>query len=83
MIYPTDFTYNYNFNKPNSNVKKPNNYSVSISHIPDSGFKDNSRKIYPTTPLESDESIWKRYCNNSTVHGFRYLTDPKIQCTER
>ncbi len=84
MIYPTDFNYNFNKSDGMSDGKKL--HSLSVSHIPNNRFNnDKSRKLkdYPKILLDPDESTWIRYCNNTTVHGLRYLTDRKIQYTER
>lgn len=82
MIYPTDFNYNISKTDGISNGKKGSTSSFSILHIPQSRLKD---KSYSTTlpALNDNESTWIRYCNNSTVHGLRYLTNSEIQFTER
>lgn len=86
MIYPTDFN-NYNLSKSDVFTKgKKGRNSVSILHIPPHiGFNGKIRKeeVYTTISIESDESTWTRYCDNSTVHGLRYLTHPKVQFAER
>lgn len=76
MIYPSDF--NSNYSKSVGSIS-----SFPILHIPPSRLKVKSRKVHPTPLLESHESTWIRYCSYSTVHGLRYLTDPKIRSTER
>lgn len=86
MIYPTDFSGN-NLSKSYeiSNRKKLSNSSLPIFHILQNRFNDTSRKrkIYPRNLLDADEPTWIRYCDNTTIHGLRYLTDRKIQYTER
>lgn len=33
--------------------------------------------------IEKKQSFWQLYCNNSTVHGFKYLTDKSVHWFER
>ncbi len=80
MIYPTDFNHYPNEWKLGENVKK-----ISIATI---RLGVNQKTLKKKVKLKkvshaSDESILIRYLNNSTVHGFRYLTDPAIRRTER
>lgn len=82
MIYPSDF--NYHFGKSDM-IAHGKSTSVSPINKQQNNFKDKigKEKLHHPNILVPNESIWVRYCNNSTVHGLRYLTDPEIHYTER
>lgn len=73
IVYPQDFRSKQNNNQFNvSTLSTINHFEKTAS----SEFFNNTIKI-------PSRSIWKRYCINSTVHGLRYLADPKLKTTER
>lgn len=82
MIYPTDF-----IRYPNKFGKNVRNIKISTIGLEISERKSKrkmqSEKVNHSIVAATDESILIRYLNNSTVHGFRYLTDPTIRRTER
>lgn len=84
MIYPTDFVHHQNQQKRSKNVR---NFRISTINLDinqqNSKKKDQTNKMVNSSVSPSEESILIRYLNNSTVHGFRYLTDPTIHRTER
>lgn len=83
MIYPSEFNH-YQSKSKFSEYGKSFRISKIGLHISKSNLKKklHTKKILHSTS-NSEEPIWIRYFNNSTVHGFRYLTDPKIHRTER
>lgn len=84
MIYPTDF-----IQYPNKRECDDNTGNIRISTISCRPSQNKLKKKFQTTKFNpsnvvaSDDSIFIRYLNNSTVHGFRYLNDPTIRRTER
>lgn len=84
MIYPTDFIYYPNKRKFSRNVRNIRISTVGRD-IQQSNLKKkvHTEKVSQLNGSASDESIFIRYLNNSTVHGFRYLIDPTIRRTER
>lgn len=69
MIYPQDFRY-----KQNNNVFNISNNEFDVK---------SSNKIFNLDKVAHKSSIWIRYCTNSTVHGLRYLAEPKVKANER
>lgn len=83
MIYESDFNNhpkNWNFTK---NVKNSRISTIQIDPYNNLKKIVQLKNVYHSSLIATDEPIWIRYLNNSTVHGFRYLTDPKIRHTER
>lgn len=72
MIYPQDFR-----PKPNNNQ-----FNVSASHVIfDSKLESKTIDLGKNTIHR--ETVWTRYGKNSTLHGIRYLVEPKITANER
>lgn len=82
MIYPSDFTYYSHKSKFMKNIKRISTIGLDDPHK-NIEKEIQPKKVYHSDLVVSDEPIWIRYLNNSTVHGFRYLTDPTIRGTER
>lgn len=82
MIYPSDFNYYPKKPKVKENLK---NIKVSVLGlvVSEKKLKNKIKTRNESKSVALDEPIWIRYCNNSTVHGFRYLTDPDIRFSER
>lgn len=79
MIYPTDFVRNpkkLDFGV-NQGGKGKEVFTIRL------GVSQPELVKTLQTDKDVDESVLIRYLNNSTVHGFRYLTDPTIRRTER
>lgn len=74
MIYPSEFRF-----KPEK--INSNQFTLSVSN----GFTvtdTNNISSLKRAALQGD-GIWMRYCNNSTLHGFRYLTEENVKTNER
>lgn len=80
MLYPTDFNRYPNKWKLNENVR---NINIATIGLQAPRKKSKLEVKLEKVDLDSNESIFVRYLNNSTVHGFRYLTDPAIRRSER
>lgn len=84
MIYPTDFIYYPNQWKYNKNLRNIKISTIGLD-VPQNSLKNKvqTQIVSHSNGAASDESIFIRYLNNSTLHGFRYLNDPTIRRTER
>lgn len=84
MIYPADFICYPNERKYNKNLRNIRISTIGLD-VPQNSLKKKVETVTVSHSNEAatDESIFIRYLNNSTVHGFRYLNDPTIRRTER
>lgn len=82
MIYPSDFKLNLDESDVITHGKST---FVSLIKNPQNNVKDKiqTKEVHHSNVIIPVESIWVRYCNNSTVHGIRYLTNTEIHYTER
>lgn len=75
MIYPKDFRPKQNAYQFNVSASDKS-FDLKMTEI-GKAFSLQKAKIY------NNERIWIRYCSSSTVHGLRYLAEPKVTTNER
>lgn len=77
MIYPLDFRLRTEKRNPD------NKFTISVLSENFVVKKNGKGSSLDKFKQRQEHGILNRYCNNSTIHGLRYFTEPNVQTSER